>query len=224
MIKVLVVEDEIRITAQIANYLVNEGYQPIILHSGENVVDTVKNELPDIIILDVMLPVKDGVTCCREIREFSDIPILMLTAKKAENDRIIGLEAGVDDYVCKPFSVKELMLRIKVILKRVGIEGKPAVTALFLDKNSASLKYQDNAVGLTSMEFSFLRLLMQKSGRVYSREQLIDFSYKKDGDTLGKTIDSHIKNIRKKIVKLGVNEMVIETIYGIGFRYHQVDE
>ena len=120
MAKILVVEDEREIAAQVAKYIVRENYEPIILNSGERVIETVKTQSPDIIILDVMLPVKNGVECCKEIREFSDIPIIMLTARKTENDRIVGLKAGVDDYVCKPFSAKELMLRISAVLKRYG--------------------------------------------------------------------------------------------------------
>jgi len=219
MIKVLVVEDERMIAAQVAKYLVREGYQPIILNSGEKVIATVKQELPDIIILDVMLPVKDGIQCCKEIREFSEIPIIMLTAKKGEDDRVLGLQAGVDDYVCKPFSAKELMLRIKAILKRSGIANNIVVEGLRLDKNGYLLKFNDKETKLTNLEFSLLSLLMQKSGRIYSREQIIELAYQSDRDISDRAIDSHIKNIRKKARTLGIENNLIETIYGAGFRY-----
>ena len=219
MIKVLVVEDEREIAAQLAKYIVREGYQPVILNSGETVIETVKQELPDIIILDVMLPVKDGVRCCKEIREFSEIPIIMLTAKKGESDRILGLQAGVDDYVCKPFSAKELMLRVNVILKRSGIANKRVIEGLQLDKYGYLLRIDNKEVKLTNLEFSLLNLLMQKSGRIYSRSQIIELAYKNDRGISDRAIDSHIKNIRKKIRSLGIEANMIETIYGAGFRY-----
>ena len=219
MVKVLVVEDEREIAAQVAKYITREGFRPIVLNSGEHVIETVKQELPDIILLDVMLPVKDGVTCCREIREFSEIPIIMLTAKKTEDDRIVGLQAGVDDYVCKPFSAKELMLRIQAILKRSGIENKVESSALQLDKNGFFLRFNHKEVKLTNLEFSLLNLLKQKPGRIYSREQIIELAYKNEPDISDRAIDSHIKNIRKKLRSLDLEGNVIETIYGAGFRY-----
>ena len=219
MVKVLIVEDESMIAAQVAKYITREGYQPIILNSGEKVIETVKAQLPDIIILDVMLPVKDGVSCCKDIREFSDTPIIMLTARKTENDRVIGLQAGVDDYVCKPFSAKELMLRIKVILKRSGISNTVDNSGFALDKNGFLLKYQNNEVKLTNLEFSLLKLLMHMPGRIYSRDQILELAYNNNRDISDRAIDSHIKNIRKKIRKINIEQNVIETIYGAGFRY-----
>jgi len=219
MIKVLVVEDEREIAAQVAKYITREGYKPIVLNSGEMVIETVKQELPDIILLDVMLPVKDGVQCCKEIREFSDTPIIMLTARKTENDRIVGLQAGVDDYVCKPFSAKELMLRIQAILKRSGIENTPELSGLQLDKNGFFLKFDNKSIKLTNLEFSLLNLLMQKPGRIYSREQIIELAYKNERNISDRAIDSHIKNIRKKVRSLDIDNNIIETTYGAGFRY-----
>jgi len=219
MVKVLVVEDEREIAAQVAKYIIREGYKAIVLNSGEMVIETVKQELPDIILLDVMLPVKDGVQCCKEIRAFSEIPIIMLTAKKTENDRISGLQAGVDDYVCKPFSAKELMLRIKAILKRSGIDNNQEMSGLKLDKNGFFLKFNNKEIKLTNLEFSLLNLLMQKPGRIYSREQIIELAYKNERDISDRAIDSHIKNIRKKVRSLNIENNIIETTYGAGFRY-----
>ncbi len=223
MIKVLVVEDEREIAAQVAKYIAREGYKSIVLNSGETVIEVVKKELPDIIVLDVMLPVKDGVTCCKEIREFSDIPIIMLTAKKTENDRIIGLQAGVDDYVCKPFSAKELILRIKAILRRSGVSNNVATTGFQLDKNGYILKYNDQQIKLTHIEFALLNLLSQKPGRIYSREQIIEYAYNNDRDISDRAIDSHIKNIRKKIRLINIEQNVIETTYGAGFRFIPIE-
>ena len=223
MIKVLVVEDEREIAAQVSKYIAREGYKSIVLNSGETVIEVVKKELPDIIVLDVMLPVKDGVTCCKEIREFSDIPIIMLTARKTENDRIIGLQAGVDDYVCKPFSAKELILRIKAILRRSGVSNNVASTGFQLDKNGYILKYNDQQIKLTHIEFALLNLLCQKPGRIYTREQIIEYAYNKDRDISDRAIDSHIKNIRKKIRLINIEQNVIETTYGAGFRFIPIE-
>ena len=183
------------------------------------VIETVKKELPDIIILDVMLPIKDGVTCCKEIRAFSDIPIIMLTARKTENDRVIGLQAGVDDYVCKPFSAKELMLRIQAVLKRSGVLNKEISKGFQLDKNGYLLKYNDQEIKLTHLEFSLLNLLSTKPGRIFSREQIIEFAYHNDRAISDRAIDSHIKNIRKKIRAINIDQNIIETTYGAGFRF-----
>ena len=210
MVKVLIVEDEREIAAHVAKYIVREGFQSIVLNSGEFVIETVKKELPDIIVLDVMLPIKDGITCCNEIRKFSDIPIIMLTARKTENDRIIGLKAGVDDYVCKPFSAKELMLRIQAVLKRAGIFNENKVEGLQLDKNGYFLRYNDQQIKLTHLEFALLNFLSQKPGRIYSREQILEFVYNNDRDISDRAIDSHIKNIRKKIRAINIDQNIIE--------------
>jgi len=223
MVKILIVEDEREIAAQVAKYIIREGHKPIILNSGEFVIETVKQELPDLIVLDVMLPVKNGVTCCKEIRSFSDIPIIMLTARKTENDRVVGLQAGVDDYVCKPFSAKELMLRIQAILRRSGISSKNEVNGLQLDKNGFLLKYNDKEVKLTNLEFSLLNLLIHKPGRIFSREQIIELAYKNDRDISDRAIDSHIKNIRKKVRSINIEQNIIETTYGAGFRFIPMD-
>ena len=224
MIKVLVVEDEREIAAYLAKYITREGLHPIVLNSGEKVIETVKSELPDIILLDVMLPVKDGLQCCKEIREFSNTPIIMLTAKRADKDRIEGLQAGVDDYVCKPFNAKELMLRIQAVLKRAGISKKEASTGLHLDKDSFRLKYNQQEIKLTTLEFSLLNLLMQNPERTYSREQIIELAYQHEPDISDRAIDSHIKNIRKKIKQLHIEQNLIETIYGAGFRFIRLNE
>jgi len=147
----------------------------------------------------------------------------MLTARKTENDRVVGLQAGVDDYVCKPFSAKELMLRIQAILRRSGISSKNEVNGLQLDKNGFLLKYNDKEVKLTNLEFSLLNLLIHKPGRIFSREQIIELAYKNDRDISDRAIDSHIKNIRKKVRSINIEQNIIETTYGAGFRFIPMD-
>lgn len=217
MVKVLVAEDDLQIAEYLVKYLDHTGFQSKVLHSGEWVVDTVKSEQPDLIILDVMLPVKDGVQVCKEIREFSDVPIVMLTAKVSEIDRIIGLEAGVDDYVCKPFSAKELMLRLKAILKRfkITVSEQP----LALNSETLQLSYQGNQVKLTKLEFALMSLLYGKPNRIFSRQQIMDMAYTEEKDITDRAIDSHVKNLRKKIRNLNIEDTVIEGVYGVGYQY-----
>jgi two-component system response regulator BaeR len=141
MATVLIVEDESQIAGFIHKYLKKDGFDTIILNDGQNVVETVKTQYPDLVLLDVMLPIKDGITCCKKIRAFSDVPVMMLTAKIDDMDRIIGLQAGADDYVCKPFNAKELVLRIKAILKRLKV---PTTDLSFkLDNEAMKLTYKD---------------------------------------------------------------------------------
>jgi len=222
MAKILIVEDERQIAEYLHKYLKNAGFEILILNNGEHVIETVRSESPDLVLLDLMLPVKDGVTCCKEIREFSDVAIIMLTAKITEIDRIIGLEAGADDYVCKPFNAKELVLRVKSILRRFNI-SQPS-EGLLLDKNGYQLKYQQaDAVKLTKLEFALMQLLYSKPSRIYSRQQIMDLAYQEERDITERAVDSHVKNLRKKIRALGIDSVVIECVYGAGYQYIPVD-
>jgi two-component system response regulator BaeR len=168
-----------------------------------------------------MLPHKDGISCCKEIREFSDVPIIMLTAKAEEIERIIGLKAGADDYVCKPFSAVELLLRVQGMLRRVNKTGNEH--SFFLDTDSFIIKFNKKEVQLTHLEFLSFNLLYQKPGRVYSREQIIELAYPHLTETNERAIDCHIKNIRKKIKTLSITNNVIESVYGAGYRYTAPD-
>ena len=217
MAKVLVVEDDLQIAEYLVKYLHHSGFRAQVLNSGERVLETVKTEQPDLIVLDVMLPVKNGVSVCKEIRAFSDVPIVMLTAKVSEIDRIIGLEAGVDDYVCKPFSAKELMLRLKAILKRFNVTVNKQ--SLVLNSETLQLGFQGNQVKLTKLEFGLMSLLYSRPSRIYSRQQIMDMAYSEEKDIADRAIDSHIKNLRKKIRSLGIENTVIEGVYGVGYKY-----
>jgi two-component system response regulator BaeR len=222
MAKILVVEDESQIAKYIYKYLTLGGFDVVLLNSGEFVIQTVQQESPSLILLDVMLPIKDGVTCCKEIREFSDVPIIMLTAKIAEIDRIIGLEAGADDYVCKPFSAKELVLRVKALLRRFKITE--VQSGLSLNKNVLKLEYQNESVKLTKLEFGLMELLHGKPSRIFSRQQIMDIAYLEEKDITDRAVDSHVKNLRKKIRLLNIDSVVIECVYGAGYQYLPVDD
>lgn len=218
MYKILIVEDDITIAEQVSKFLKYEGFQVNILHSGLHAVETIKNNSFDLLILDLMLPDKNGVTCCQEIRTFSEIPIVMLTAKVEEIERIIGLQAGADDYICKPFSAQELVLRIKAILKRIAPQ-QVLTNSLQLNTENFVLSYQNKEVALSHIEFSLLNLLYQKPSRIYSRQQMIDLAYPDDRGISDRAVDSQIKNIRKKIETLGLEGSIIESVYGAGYRY-----
>ena len=222
MSKILIVEDDLAIVKHLTAFLEKDNYQVKALHSGLNVIETVKSYLPDLIILDLMLPDKDGITCCKQIREFSEVPVIILTAKAEEIERIIGLQAGADDYVCKPFSAIELLLRIKGILKRSGTlatsSGK-ANSALLVNCDTYIVQYNDLTCELSHLEFGLFNLLYQKPGRIYSRQQIIDLVYPDSHDIFDRAIDSHVKNIRKKIKQLNITSTVVDAVYGAGYRY-----
>jgi len=221
MAKILIVEDERQIAEYVYKYLTKAGFEAVVLNSGEHVIETVKAEYPDLVLLDVMLPVKDGVTCCQEIRQFSDVAVVMLTAKINDIDRIIGLEAGADDYVCKPFNAKELVLRVKAILKRFNIVTKE--NSFLLDANTLQIKHQEKAVKLTKLEYALMQLLYSKPSRIFSRQQIMSLAYTEEKDITDRAIDSHVKNIRKKIKSIGIEQVVIDCIYGAGYQYLPVD-
>jgi two-component system response regulator BaeR len=218
MTKILIVEDERQIAEYLNKYLKNSGFETLILNNGENVIQTVRSELPDLILLDVMLPIKDGITCCKELRVFSDVPVIMLTAKITEIDRIIGLEAGADDYVCKPLNAKELVLRVKAILKRFNVVD--TIEGLYLDRSAYQLTYQQTAsIKLTKLEFTLMNLLYSKPSRIYSRQQIMDLAYIEERDITERAVDSHVKNLRKKIRSLGIDTVVVDCVYGAGYQY-----
>lgn len=223
-IEILIVEDEPKIAQLLSDYLQREGYRVTVLDEGTHAVETIRDRQPSFLILDLMLPGKDGLTICKEVRQFSNLPIMMLTAKTDEIDRLIGLELGADDYVCKPFSPREVVARIKVILRRV--QGPPAKVdgneityrnvALYIDRFKCEVEGQD--VELTPVEFRMLKALMSHPGRVYSRESLMELAYDDRRIVSDRTIDTHIKNLRKKMSRATPDEEVIHSIYGVGYK------
>jgi len=221
MAKILIVEDERQIAEYVYKYIVRSGFEAVVLNSGEMVIETIKAEHPDLVLLDVMLPVKDGVTCCKEIRQFSDVPVIMLTAKINDIDRIIGLEAGADDYVCKPFNAKELVLRVKAILKRFNVTTQQ--NGFLLDSNSLQIKFQESAVKLTKLEYALMQLLYSKPSRIFSRQQIMSLAYTEEKDITDRAVDSHVKNIRKKIKSMGIEQVVVECIYGAGYQFLPIE-
>ncbi len=218
---ILIVEDEIEIAGILKDYLLNEGFLASIIDNGNDVVPFVKKEIPSLILLDIMLPYKDGKTICKEIRKFSDIPIIMLTAKVEEIDRIIGLEIGADDYICKPFSPREVIARINAVLRRINPkkdENKLLLGPVELNKNSREVFINGQEISLTPSEFDILCIMLENPNRIYSRSQLIEMVQGYNFEGYDRTIDFHIKNLRKKIALYIPNQPFIQSAYGQGYK------
>ena len=215
---ILIVEDEIELANVVAKYLQIEGLQTHQIHVGTGVVEWVKENRPDVILLDWMLPGKDGLTICKEICEFSDIPIIMATAKVDEIDRLIGLESGADDYVCKPYSAKEVVARVKVRLRRLNKQDD-SDELIRMDENQLSVSAKDNSIKLTSVEFELLSLFFNSKGRIFSRQHIMDVVYTDFRVVSNRTIDSHVRNLRNKLAQIVPDRELIHSIYSVGYKY-----
>ena len=227
---ILIVEDEQRIVELIRDYLEAAGFTTEIIRSGLDVLSAVHRHSPTLIVMDVMLPGYDGITLCHEIRQFSDVPIVLLTARTEEIDRLIGLESGADDYVCKPFSPRELVARIKIILRRAlrstqGTSPAPlsppfgsqeGLLVLDAHRQSASVKGQN--LDLTAVEFRLLATLASAPGRIFSRAQLLEKLHDDSRPLSDRTIDSHIKNVRRKMKQIEPEMEFIHSVYGAGYK------
>lgn len=221
---VIVVEDEPKIAQLLVEYLQRDGFKVTVLAEGTDAVEIVRERKPGFLILDLMLPGKDGLTICREVRQFSDLPIMILTAKVDEIDRLIGLELGADDYVCKPFSPREVVARVRSIARRVQRQPVAAhnnelsyrAVTLYLDRYECIA--QGERIELTPVEFKMLEGFMRQPGRVYSRNQLMDTCYPDERIVSDRTIDTHVKNLRKKLALAEQGGDLIHSIYGVGYK------
>ncbi|MBB1272856.1 response regulator [Psychromonas sp. SR45-3] len=215
---ILIVEDEIKLANLLADYFKLTEYQPQQIHHGDQVVSWVKANQPTVILLDIMLPGKDGITLCKEIRQFSNVPILMVTAKVDEVDRLLGLDLGADDYICKPFSPKEVVARVKAVLRRGQLNNVAIEPDLKLDQERLVVSFNHLEIALTSVEFQLLKPLANKPGRIFTREQLMQSMYSDDRIVNNRTIDSHIKKLRKKLADISQGQDLIQSVYGAGYR------
>ncbi len=219
---ILIVEDERKLADVLRDYLSEAGYAVSWLDRGDKVVSRVKQDAPALVLLDIMLPGMDGTEVCRDIRKFSKIPILMITARVEEVDRIIGLELGADDYICKPFSPREVVARVKAVLRRVYSEPETTrltVGPISLDETTRRVSVDDEVLNLTPSEFGLLKIMMAHPGRVFSRSELLDKVQGYQFEGYDRTIDTHIKNIRKKIAQKLPDRDAIHTVYGIGYKF-----
>lgn len=218
--RIVIVEDEAKIAEILIEYLHSFGYETQYFERGAQVVSWLKENRADCVILDIMLPDSDGIELCQQIRGFSQIPIMMLTARVEEVDRILGLEMGADDYICKPFSPREVVARVKALLRRAKPSSEhPQDNAWVLDGERYQVRYQGDKVDLSAVEFEILRTLSQAPGRIFSRAQLIDSIYHDHRIVSDRTIDSHIKKLRQKLsAALGENDW-IQSVYGVGYKF-----
>lgn len=217
---VLVVEDEPKLARLLLDYLASEGYRAHSLGGGLEVVPWFKRHAPDLILLDLMLPGRGGLEVCQDLRAFSDVPIIMLTARIEEVDRLLGLDLGADDYVCKPYSPREVMARIRAVFRRLDRQSasQPSDNGLSLDAQRLSALMHGRSVELTATEFRLIDLLASHPGRVYSRNRLLDALHEDGRDINDRTIDSHVKNIRRKLSHIEPDRDLLVSVYGVGYK------
>ncbi len=215
---ILIVEDEIKLADLLMDYFKLTEYVPYQINRGDQVIAWVKEHQPKAILLDIMLPGKDGIELCKEIRTFSNVPILMISAKVEEIDRLLGLELGADDYICKPFSPREVVARVKAVLRRGQQEAVSISSSLEIDETRLLVSFNKQQVSLTSVEFQLFKPLVSKPGRIFTREQLMQNMYSDHRIVNNRTIDSHIKKLRKKLMVISQGEELIQSVYGAGYR------
>jgi two-component system response regulator BaeR len=217
--RVLVVEDDPRIASLLLDYLRVEGFEARSLADGQRALAEVERAAPDLLILDVNLPGLDGVSICRAVRARSDVPILMLTARVDELDRLMGLNSGADDYVCKPFSPREVMARVHALLRRSERRVTVAAALWTIDDAGLRIAWRDQWMSLTPLEFRMLRRLLSQPGRVFSRAQLLETAHGELRDVSDRAIDTHVKNLRRKMQAISAHDDCIASVYGVGYRF-----
>ena len=227
--KILVVDDEPLITESLEYSLKQEGFQVVVAHDGHTALQASRDERPDMIVLDIMLPGMDGWEVCRRLRQESTVPIIMLTARGQEFDRVLGLELGADDYLPKPFSFRELLARIRAVFRRMAFEDAPKaeqvrIGDVCLDLAAHKVYKQDQELAVTQKEYDLLRSLMTQAGRVVSRAELLDQVWGVDwlGDT--RTLDVHVRWLREKIEEDAGQPHYIQTVRGVGYRFAAPEE
>jgi two-component system response regulator BaeR len=216
--ELFIVEDEPELAALVADYARAAGFAPVLFADGAQALAALRSSTPALVVLDLMLPGLDGLSLCRALRESSDVPLVMVTARVEEIDRLLGLEAGADDYLCKPFSPRELMARIKAILRRTGAAGR-AARPVEIDEAARRIAVHGKALDLTPSEFVLLAVLARRPGQVFSRAQLLDLAFSDSLEVTDRAIDSHVKNLRRKIELVAPGLEPIHSIYGLGYRF-----
>ncbi|GLU31351.1 response regulator [Trinickia caryophylli] len=221
---ILIVEDEPKLSALLADYLRAEGYDATVIADGLDAIAHVHAHAPALILLDLMLPGRGGLEICRELRTFSDTPVIIITARVDEIDRLLGLELGADDYVCKPFSPREVVARVKAILRRVenavraAQPDNPAPSPFHIDLERHIAELDSRDLNLTPIELRLLSLLHSTPGRIYPRDLLLRSLYDDHRVVADRTVDTHIKNLRRKLQAVRPQQDMIRSIYGVGYR------
>ena len=222
---VLVIEDDPGITRVVRLYLEQDGHQVLTASDGLSGLEMARNSSPDLIVLDLMLPRLDGMEICRALREDSDVPIIMVTARVSEGDRLAGFDLGADDYIPKPFSPRELTARVRAVLRRASRQaddGQPATTeyrGMSIDFTRRTVAVDDHKLALTPTEFRLLALLAASPGRPFTRDQIIDGVFGYDFDGFDRTVDVHVANLRRKVEPNSRKPCYIQTVHGVGYRF-----
>lgn len=217
---ILIVEDERKISDLLADYLKQEGMQISQLYRGDRVAAFLRQQQPDLILLDLQLPGCSGIDVCRDIRQDSQLPIIMVTARVDEIDRLLGLELGADDYICKPFSPREVVARVKAVLRRAGVQANSnlhSVGRLRIDQAARQASIDEHSIELTPVEFEILSAFVRRPRDVLSRQQLLQISSGQDYEGYTRNIDSHMKNLRRKLRQHTAELDPFRTVYGIGY-------
>jgi two-component system response regulator BaeR len=215
---VLIVEDEPKLAKLLDDYLRASGFATRCVSDGRDVVAAVENHRPDIVLLDLMLPGRNGLEVFKDLRAIADIPIVMVTALVEEVDRLVGLELGADDYICKPFSPREVVARVKAVLRR-GARGKTSAgTGLNMDEARYEAILDGKALELTPVEFRLLNTLASRPGRIFPRAELLDSLYADHRVVADRTVDSHVKNLRRKLQRVRPGEDIVHSVYGVGYK------
>jgi two-component system response regulator BaeR len=217
--RVLVVEDDRKISDLLMNYLRASGFEAEAVYDGRDALRMIQDQAPDAVVLDWMLPGLDGIGVCQAVRAFSEVPILMLTARIDEVDRLLGLDTGADDYVCKPFSPREVIARVRALLRRAEGRMKTSTKSWEIDDASFRISWRGQWLPLTRIEFMMFRLLLSRPGRVYSRDQLLASVHDSQRDISDRAIDTHVKNLRKKVQAVDPGTECIASVYGVGYRF-----
>ena len=217
---ILIVEDETKLARLLEEYLQQSGFRTDHLERGDQVIPRVRKQPPDLILLDLMLPGRDGMEVCRELRQFSRVPVIMTTARVEEIDRLLGLELGADDYVCKPYSPREVVARVKAVLRRLDPrrDDQGAQPQIELDMERFEARIGGRLLELTAVELRLLGAFLEHPGRVFSRNQLMDHLYRDNRVVTDRTVDSHIKNLRRKLAERLPDREVIRSVYGVGYK------
>lgn len=217
--RILIVEDEPKLAAVLQDYLRSASFNADIISDGLEVIPTVRQCAYDLMLLDVMLPNRDGMEILAELRRFSSIPVIMVTARVEEIDRLLGLELGADDYICKPFSPREVVARAKAVLRRMLSQSSGVPSPLTLNTDRFEAHLNGRLLKLTLTEFKLLQRLEKRPGHVYSRNQLIDGIYEDNRIVTVRTVDSHIRNLRKKMSEIAPQQEFIHAVYGVGYKF-----
>lgn len=219
--RILIVEDEEKIAILLRDYLQASGYSTHHIARGDEVEEWVRHHPVDLVLLDLMLPGRSGLEICKALRGFSDAAIIMVTARVDEIDRLLGLELGADDYICKPFSPREVVARVATVLRRSRRvpRSPPRSAGLVLDAASWRASLDGVPLDLTAVEFKLLEVLSGQPGRIFSRDQLMDAMYRDERIVADRTVDSHVKKLRRKLAEVVPAEELIHSIYGVGYQF-----